>query len=386
MPAPVTGEINADTVAQMEAAVTAAVPSSGASGAIVGVWAPWSGEWVFATGTTQLGGSKPVTTDMSFRVGRITREMTCDALYGMVDDGIVELGDKMSKYIPGLGRDSQVTLKQLCDSTSGIPAISGNVYNEFITNPERVWQPRELASFGYGRTTKATPGEGFVDADTNYFLLGMALANASKLTMQEVIDKYVTTPLGLTSTELPGDKAAAPAPSPALPGHIVKKVEEAWACDAPLDVTKLSASTGYTDSGVTSTIDDLGLYARALASGALEGPKGRFADPFEVPKASTWYTAAGGSIMAGSMIGQFGKVPGYTTAAFSDPETGLTVAVVMNSSTGSASTARDLAFQLAALASKTPATDGRTAPEFGLPWTADQFPPAAAICAAPPAE
>ena len=42
-PAQVDGPLPDDTVAAMQAAVDNALVSSGATGAIVGVWAPWSG-------------------------------------------------------------------------------------------------------------------------------------------------------------------------------------------------------------------------------------------------------------------------------------------------------------------------------------------------------
>jgi D-alanyl-D-alanine carboxypeptidase len=66
-------------------------------------------------------------------------------------------------------------------------------------------------------------------------------------------------------------------------------------------------------------------------------------------------------------------MPGYLTAAFADPATGMTVVVVLNNSTASAQVIGDLAFELAAIASKSPAASGATAPEFGLPWTAQQY-------------
>ena len=66
-------------------------------------------------------------------------------------------------------------------------------------------------------------------------------------------------------------------------------------------------------------------------------------------------------------------MPGYITAAFSDPGTGLTVAVVLNNSAGGAGFGAYLAYELAAIASKAPAAAGETAPEAGLPWTAEQY-------------
>ena len=89
------------------------------------------------------------------------------------------------------------------------------------------------------------------------------------------------------------------------------------------------------------------------------------------------------------MIGQHGWTPGYATAAYSDPATGFTVAVVLNDSTAGAQFAQHLSWELAAIASKAPAADGQTAPEFGLPFTAEQYhqtiTDAAIACVAPPA-
>jgi D-alanyl-D-alanine carboxypeptidase len=73
------------------------------------------------------------------------------------------------------------------------------------------------------------------------------------------------------------------------------------------------------------------------------------------------------------MIGQQGWTPGYASAAYADPATGFTVAVVLNDSTAGATFAQYLAWELAAIASKAPAASGQTAPEFGLPFTAEQY-------------
>ena len=81
-------------------------------------------------------------------------------------------------------------------------------------------------------------------------------------------------------------------------------------------------------------------------------------------------------------------MPGYATAAFADPPSGLTVAVVLNNSAVGGGFAEYLAWELAAIASKAPASGGATAPEAGLPWTAQQYHDAiaaAAICTPPAA-
>jgi D-alanyl-D-alanine carboxypeptidase len=294
--------------------------------------------------------------------------------------------------VPGVPDLSGVTLGQLCESTSGIGSYSGQLFNMFLKNPTREWNPRELASYGLGQPRTTEPGAAYRDSDAGYLLLGAALERATGRKAADLLNDYVFDPLDLVASQLPSSTAAEPSASgPVLNGnHSLRDAAGAMNCAEPLDVTELSASTGFTDSGVVSDIRDLGRYAQALAAGAIL-PEGvdRFDDPVAVYEgAPSWYTASGGALQAGSLIGQFGAVPGYATAAFSDPTSGLTVAVVLNNSAGGGGFAQYLAWELAAIASKAPATDGATVPDAGLPWTAQQYHDqiaASAICSAPPA-
>lgn len=392
VPALTSGALSDDVVAQLQTATETTVAQFSASGAVVGVWVPWAGSWVSGVGTvSKEEGAAAVSTDMSFRVGEITREMTCDALYGMVADGTVKLGDSVADYVLGVSsvKDGiqDVTLQMLCDSTSGIGAVPASVTNQFISMPDRQWRPRELASFGLSSPSTGAAGEAYAESDTNYLLLGLALEKASGLSAHDYLAKYVTEPLGLTDTELPSDAPADPQPAPAFTGLQLSMVDGSTDCTAGVDVTTRSASSGYTNAGVTSTIGDLGVYARALAAGSLnaEGADSRFASPVPASAgAPGWSNVAGGSNVVGPLIGQAGTQNGYAAAAYSDPNTGLTIAVVLNNSWTRAS-ANNLALQLAAIASKAAAVEGETAPDSGLSWTAEQFAEAnagIALCAA----
>ena len=85
------------TAQQLQDAVTHAMAAAGASGAIVGVWAPWSGTLVTGLGVESPGSTEAVSEDMEFRVAQLTRPMTCDVLYAVAAEGTVRLD--------GLGRE-----------------------------------------------------------------------------------------------------------------------------------------------------------------------------------------------------------------------------------------------------------------------------------------
>lgn len=390
-PAQVDGSLPDDTVAAMQEAVTSALTASGATGAVVGVWVPWSGSWVTGVGTQKPGAGAEISTDMSFRIADVTRLMTCDVLYALADEGVVELADEVSEHVSGVADLKGITLLDLCNGTSGVGSSEETVKSAWLNTPARVWDPLELAASGLGRG-RVAPHTTYRDSDAGYLVLGLALERATGMTASELIAEYVTTPLGLESTSLPGGDAAAPSDGPVMNGHYLNAVEGGYDCAAPVDITKLSASSGYTDSGVVSTIEDLGRYAQAEAMQALrpDGEPNRFAAPLPAYQdAPAWFQATGGAYIAGSMIGQHGWTPGYATAAYSDPATGFTVAVSLNDSTLGGSIAQFLAWELAALASKAPAASGQTAPEFGLPFSAEQYhqaiADAAITCVAPPA-
>ncbi|WP_347979242.1 serine hydrolase domain-containing protein [Microbacterium sp. ProA8] len=372
-----------ETVQRLTDAVTHAMGTTGSSGAIVGVWAPWSGAWVTGLGTQRPDGGGEVTADLAFRAGKVTRAMTCDVLFEVAAAGKVKLDDSVTAYVSGVPDLADVSLVELCDGTSGIGSFAGQLYSSWLSNPARDWEPRYLASFGLGQPRSGAPGAAYRDSDAGYVLLGLALERATDMTAADLIQTYVADPLGLDATAL-GD---LPEEGVLKGGQSVNNAEGALDCAAPLDLTAASTSSGFTDAGAITDIEDLGRYVQALASGALVQDDDRFGAPVAVaPDAPSWYTADGGALIAGSLIGQYGKVPGYITAAFADPSTGLTVAVVLNNSAADASVGEYLAWELAAIASKAPAAAGETVPEAGLPWTPEQYHGAigaAAVCTPP---
>lgn len=390
-PAQVDAELPEATVTAMQAAVDNALTASGASGAIVGVWVPWSGSWVTAVGSSERDGGE-LSTDMTFRIADVTRLMTCDVLYALADENEIELDAPVPDYVSGVADMTDVTLLDLCNGTSGAGSSEPTVKSAWFNTPERVWAPLELAGFGLG-VDRVAPHATFRDSDSGYLLLGLALERATGKSAAELIAEYVTEPLGLTGTSLPASAAAAPSEGPVLNGHYLPAVEGGYDCAAPVDITTLSSSTGFTDSGAVSTIADLGRYAQAEAAQVLrtEDEPDRFGAPLPAgSKAPSWFQATGGAYLVGSMIGQHGWTPGYATSAYADPESGFTVAVVLNDSTAGSRFAQQLSWELAAIASKAPAAEGETAPEFGLPFTAEQYHQAISdapiACVAPPVE
>jgi D-alanyl-D-alanine carboxypeptidase len=371
---------------QFTTAVQTAMAATGSTGAIVEVRAPWAGVWRQALGTqTPKGGA--VSPDLAFKAGPITRAMTCDVLYGMAHRGIVRIDDHLTRWLSGYPSAEGITLGDLCDSTSGLKSYAKEISDRWYVTPERVWKPKELVAYGMSTGFDGEPGTAYRDSDTGYVLLGLALERAGGKSAAELFDEYVFEPLGMESSALAsGSRTGAGM----LTGQRSANGEDGKIdCAAPVDITAVSGSAGFTAAGVFSTVDDLSDYVQALALGTRSfDTDARFADPLPTSTtAPTWLTARGGAVQAATLVGQAGAVPGYLTAAFADRETGMSVVVVLNNSRASGVNARDLAWELAAIVSKAPAAAGEKAPEGGrLPWEPQTYADKivdAAICPLP---
>ncbi|WP_221584844.1 serine hydrolase [Microbacterium sp. G2-8] len=366
---------------QLQSATERAMQAGGAPGAIVGVWAPWAGEWAAGVGETAPGSGETPSTEMSFRAGEITRSMTCDVLYALDGDRVVDLEDPVTTYVPSTPQLEDRTLVDLCNGLGGLKESTGARWNVILGNPDRVWTPREFIAAGLGRGLGNPNTWG--DTDTAYFLLGIALENAAHTSMRDLYARYVAEPQGLDATYLPIDAAGTPGTTP-FPGFYTSNAARESGCEGePKEMTELSASFGYADRGVVSSLDDLRDYAseRAGRAGSSDDLAPRWAE--SSPTSSDgpqWIRAAGGDLMMGSMIGQQGEMPGYSTAAYSDVNTGLTVVVALNNSAAGGELAGALARELAAIAAEAP---GESDVDAALPWTTDQAHQAvadAAVC------
>lgn len=377
LPEQVESALPADAQAQLQSAVEVAMTASGASGALVGVWAPWAGTWEAGLGSISPGGAA-VSTDMTFFAGAPTRQMSCDVLDALEREGVVSRSDSVTDYVRGVAAYEGITLGQLCDATSSIAPFGPLVATRVIANPPRPWAPRELLAYGMARPGIAEPGTAFRDSDTGYLLLDLALESASRAPMSLLIDRHVVAPLGLAGTALRSSTDIG-----FTGGWTGTDAEGGAMCGAATPLTGLSPTALGLSGGTATTLADLALYTQALAVDArgIEDEK-RFDAPLPVAAdGASWFTATGGSYQAGSLIGQYGSIPGYLTAAFADRATGMTVVVVLNDSRASDVLVRSLAWQLAAIASKIPG-----GPDAGLPWTAEDMGAqvvAAAVCPLP---
>ncbi|MFT2817465.1 serine hydrolase domain-containing protein [Leifsonia sp. A12D58] len=366
---------DAATTEKLNAALADGIAWSASSGGIADVSAPWGGKWVVGSGTTTIGGATPMAADMHFRIGSTTRPMTCTVLLKLVDTGEVALDDKVSKYLTRMPDAEDFTLGELCQGTSGIADYTTNLATQFVRNPTRIWPPVELLSTGLAKERTETPGGGWADSNSGFVMLGLALEAATGQSWDSLYKQYIFDPVGMDDTSFP-DRSDFSLPAPAPQGYSAGiNADGSTVCDPMVNDTALSNSMSWVSGGVVSTVGDLSKWARTLAEGSLVSKKSATAQWTTIPKganAASWQGYGLGVQQLGPMRGHSGSIPGFVTAAFADPDSGLTVVVMLNNSTAGVGFAEALAERFVSIAAQAPAVGGARAPGLELPWSEDQ--------------
>lgn len=376
---------------RLDDALSDGLALSGSSGALAGVWAPWAGDWVAARGTTTTTGDEPMTADMLFRIGTNTTSMTCTVLLRLVEEGRVNLDDPVSRYLSRSAQVEGITLGQLCRNTSGLADYARALAPQFVDNPTRRWPPMEILANGLAGKRLAAPGEAWAQSSTGIILLGMALQSATRQDWGSLYRHYIFEPLGLAQTTFPAsDDIRLPDPHPHGYAAVADPAGHA-SCDQLRDVTELSNSMGWVAGGVVSSLADLRTWARAFAEGSIlseESTQAQWATAPQGGSSPLWQRYGLGGRQLGPLRGQAGAIPGFLSASLVDPESGLTVAVMLNNSTAGPAFVQALAQRLASIAAKAPAKDAAEPPALRLPWSAEQAAEAmrtGAVCQAPAA-
>ena len=214
----------------------------------------------------------PATTDMHFRNGSVAIGYTANVLLQLVDEGVVTLDDKVSRWLPDLPHADRVTLGQLARMTSGYRDYVHEL--DFIlalmADPFRSWTPQEQLAFVVNQPLLYEPGTNWNYSHSNFVILGLALEQITGKPMRQVMRERILEPLALDQTR---SSQTAAIPAPVLHAF---SAERRQFLGVPEGTPFLEDSTFWNPSWTiargtiqTTDIDDLHDSAVAFGTGAL---------------------------------------------------------------------------------------------------------------------
>lgn len=159
--------------------------------------------WSHATGLSSI--SMAVNPSDSYLIGSVTKTLVSACILALSDDGLLTIDDSLHEWLPTMPYiDSNITIRQLMNHSSGIFDVLAHPNQPDSMNADfsRVWTPEELIE-DFISPPNFAPGTSWSYSNTNYFLLGMIIEQATGNPYYTELRNRFFDPLGLTSFSIP---------------------------------------------------------------------------------------------------------------------------------------------------------------------------------------
>jgi CubicO group peptidase (beta-lactamase class C family) len=139
----------------------------------------------------------PATPEMRYSIGSISKQFTAAAILLLQEDGKLSLDDAVGKYVPGLTRGSEVTIRQILSHTSGYQDYwpEDYVMTPMLT-PESAQQ---ILDTWAKKPLDFEPGTQWQYSNTNYVIAGRIVETVTGQPLMELLTRRIFRPLGMTS-------------------------------------------------------------------------------------------------------------------------------------------------------------------------------------------
>lgn len=324
------GEAWALDEAALRAQLLAHMESLGCPGALVAIDRRGKPPLRWALGVADVSTRQPMTLDMHMRIGSLSKMFVGTTALRLADAGRLSLDAPVSRYLPGLPYDGDLTVRMLGQHTTGLfNAIEAAEFRAAIAkDPGRRWTSGEILAFALPRSVPPADGPRFRYSNTNTVVLARVIESVAKKPLALVVREQVTRPLGLRSV---GFTPAAGLPKPHPRGYRNGKPEDPVGYgDRFFDATGYSASWTGAAGDMYATLDTMARATRPLATGALLSGKQRMRlhDWIDTPKPDLQYGFH--LFRQRDGLGHPGDVPGFSATAVYVPALDVSIVVLTN--------------------------------------------------------
>lgn len=212
--------------------VNATLASTGVPSASVSIVEDGKITYANAYGKASLNPPKPAEPQMRYAIGSISKQFAATAILMLQEEGKLSLNDHVAKYVPGLTRGNEVTIRELLSHTSG--------YQDFWPQdyvPPRMLQPisaQEILDIWARKPLDFDPGTKWQYSNTNYVIAGLIVEKLSGMPFFDFIRERIFKPLGMHSVDdvnlnkLPPTDATGYFRYALGPPHVAPKEGRGW--------------------------------------------------------------------------------------------------------------------------------------------------------------
>ncbi len=304
--------------AQVKAAVETMQKQMGIKGVSVAVITQTE-SYTTTAGESYAG--RPITADMVFGIGSVSKTLTSTTLMRMQEKGLIDLDDAIGKWIPSNPTiDPSITVRQLLGHRSGLADYSASTEyrTAVLANTNRIFKPEELLAFI--KEPLAKRGTVFNYCNTNYLLAGMIITKITGKSMGNVYREYIFDGLQLDSTYMGVEDS--------LPIEVAVR----WmGTQSGQNVSINAAFSGaWTAGAVFSTAREIATFMRALHRGDLVS-QASIAEMHSYLDTVTYGLGVSRQTLSGNFVlGHTGSIRGYESIVLYVPSIDVGLAVLVN--------------------------------------------------------
>jgi D-alanyl-D-alanine carboxypeptidase len=294
----------------------------------IAVRLPGGETWTAVDGFAQYSPERRATEDTVFAIASVTKTFVAALILQLVDEGRLDLDDRLSGYLPDIPWAGQVTIRQLLSHRSGIyNYFESPRYNrQVFADPDRLWTYEDI--LGLVKEPYCRPGRCYHYSNTNYVLLGRVAEVITGTPLHALLRARFFDPLGLDHTFYQPDE---PTPADAAHGH--------WAFsggftdhtgDQTVIPTLAAASVAGPAGAIASTAADLARWAAALYGGEVLSPDSRREMLRVLPPDGYGLGVRREVVLGHVAYGHRGGIRGFVSSMFYFPKEDVAIAVLSN--------------------------------------------------------
>jgi len=277
-----------------------------------------------AIGLANMELGVPITPEMIFRLGSITKQFTGVAILLLAQQGRLALSDPITKFLPEYPTHGHtITIEHLLAHTSGIRSYTDMA--EWQPNWRKDFTVAELIDFFKYQPMEFAPGTRWSYSNSGYHLLGAIIEQVAGQPYEQFLQQQIFEPLGMQHTCNDSTRRI-------IPLRVAGYTKDG---DAYVNAEYLSMTQPYAAGGLLSTVDDLAIWNAALSNNTLlpaETLKQAWI-PYKLADGSSTgygYGWAMDTWQGRPTIEHGGGIHGFVTYGLRMPEDDLFIAVLSN--------------------------------------------------------
>jgi CubicO group peptidase (beta-lactamase class C family) len=189
--------LDSATRARIDRIVSTVLEQSGVPSASVAVVKGGKLVFTHAYGKARLDPPQPATPDMRYSIGSISKQFTAAAILLLQEQGKLSLDDAVGKYVPGLTRGDEVTIRQILSHTSGYQDYWPEDY--VITPMLKPTTAQQILDTWAKKPLDFDPGTKWQYSNTNYVIAGLIVEKVSGQKLMDFLGEHIFHPLAMKS-------------------------------------------------------------------------------------------------------------------------------------------------------------------------------------------